>query len=342
MEKSFEAHETLLYNHAAAFAPLETLYIGGGTPGFWGEEGAYYLAQFLKDRGIKLASNCEFTLEVNPGSTQQQSLLKWFNIGVNRVSVGVQSFSAEYLKALDRIHSLADAVQILKFLKQQKINFSVDLMIGLPQIGIDRNLALELQTALDLGAKHLSVYILTTGKSYIHGKHLPKDDVLEREFLEVSKFLSSHGLVHYEVSNFGLPGFFSQHNLAYWRSQSVAALGPSATGLIVSDNKNAVRYKWHPERLQPVIENLGEKELRLENLYLKMRTFEGLSVDELLAPVKVKFKNQVQEDLSHLIGTWNQARYLEPSGINNIKLAPSGFIMLDSLMGDLFKIRNLI
>jgi oxygen-independent coproporphyrinogen III oxidase len=318
--------QKLFSQHQVSWAPLESLYLGGGTPSLWGERGACFLAQLLGEELI-LSPGCEFTMEVDPGTWSESMIGAWQEIGLNRISIGTQTLSADFLKIMDRSHSLDETHELLSFCQSQKWNFSLDFLLGLPYSRVKkRNIKQELDELLAYQPKHVSLYILNARSKYPHSQHLPDDDFIREEYLLVSEYLRCEGFHHYEVSNFALPGFESKHNLKYWKSESVAALGPTATGLLALNSNEALRYKWKVTKAQFELEHLGPKEIELERIYLSLRTTSGW------------VPGNWSDQLLQLVGQWKSKGYLLFSDASRIILSPLGFLMLDSLMDDLFKI----
>ncbi|MGZ3855140.1 MAG: coproporphyrinogen-III oxidase family protein [Bacteriovorax sp.] len=326
LENSFTAHQHLIEKHGYSWAPLKTLYIGGGTPSLWGVEGAEFLENFLKRHQIPLAHDCEFTLEVNPGAWNEEVLKAWQNIGANRFSLGIQSLNKEMIKYLDRVHSIEDALETLQYFHDHQLNFSMDFMLGLPFSGpFERDVIEELSLALTYKPNHFSVYILTVKDNYKFYQELPTEEWIEEEFLKVSDFLSKKGFLHYEVSNFSLPGKQSAHNLNYWKSHTVAALGPSATGFL---SEEKLRYKWTPQNSEMAFEELSEEEFRLEKIYMSIRSQEGIRLADF--PTR----------LADLVLKWERKKWVtEREGI--VTLTSRGYLLLDSLMNDLFSLKLL-
>ena len=176
--------------------------------------------------------------------------------------------------------------------------------------------------------KHVSLYILNARSKYPHVQALPDDEFIREEYLLVSEYLRSKGFHHYEVSNFALPGFESQHNLKYWNTESVAALGPTGTGLYSLGENKAIRYKWKVSNAEIELEDLGLKELGLERTYLEIRTSNGWKPP------------QISPRLLDLFMQWERLKYGKWDG-QKIQLNSLGFLMLDSLMDDLFRIHAL-
>ncbi|MGE3610781.1 MAG: coproporphyrinogen-III oxidase family protein [Bacteriovoracaceae bacterium] len=321
LENSLIRHQKLLNDHGLTWGPLETVYLGGGTPSLWGKEGANFFKKHLLSQGLD--NNAEFTMEVDPGTWTEEMIQSWKEIGLNRISVGTQSLDPNFLKIMDRVHSLEETVDFLKYLQKEDWNFSLDFLLGIPfSKEKKRDIKAELDLLLQHGPKHISLYILNARSKYPHIQNLPDDEYIREEYLFVSEYLKSKGFHHYEVSNFALPGFESRHNLKYWRGQSVMALGPTGTGYLALEKDRAIRYKWKVTSPEIEIENLTKKELDLEFTYLTLRTSDGW---------------QAPKEYSCLMKSWIQQGYaLEELG--KIKLSSLGYLMLDSLMDDLFRL----
>ena len=321
-QKEWNIHQQLLDSESAKFSDLKTLYIGGGTPSLWKEDGALFLRKFLKDKNLNFASDYEFTLEVNPQTWTEAGIHEWRETGVNRFSIGIQSFREDFIKLLDRVHDLPEVKKTLSFFSAQQVNFSADLMLGLPHSHeLKRDVISELTQMLDYGPSHFSVYILTVKPQYKLFSHLPDEAYIEEEYLKVAEFLARHGFDHYEVSNYALPGKQSMHNLQYWKGSSVAALGPSATGFLNQDTLG-LRYKWKTSDSALEKEVLTQKELNFEKLYLSLRTNIGLQIADLTELNKLVVESWIDRDLA--------VRENE-----KIRLNSRGFLLLDSLILEL-------
>lgn len=317
-------HQEILTDNNATLKKLETLYIGGGTPSLWGIEGAKFLGKWMEENNISFCEKNEFTLEVNPGAWTKDGLEAWRNIGVNRYSLGIQSLDSNFLKIIDRVHNVDDVHNTLKFFKEGQYNFSVDFMIGLPfSKKYNRDIISELTEILTYNPSHISLYILTVPKHYKYFQDLPDDEWISDEYTKVAQFLSINGFEHYEVSNFAKRSKASEHNLNYWRMRSVAALGPSATGLI---QNTRYRYKWKTKDAQVVEERLSEDEYQIEKLYMNLRSSVGFPI-----------KDQYWGDLSEYVQKLKKDG-LAMVGVNKFTLTSRGFLILDSIMDEIFKI----
>ncbi len=330
--QSFAKHDKLLDDYGFQFSPLKSLYVGGGTPSLWGRDGAKFLQEILKQKQISFHSDIEFTMEVNPGSWNLECINAWENIGVNRFSVGLQSINPEFIKLLDRVHNLEDAYKTAKFFNQKKVSFSVDFMIGLPYSKEKkRDIKSELSEILSFGPSHISLYILTVPKQYIHYKYLPDEDFIRDEYLLVSEFLQSQGFLHYEVSNYAKKGFESFHNLQYWKSKSVAALGPSATGLLLKDRDLGYRYKWKTTDTSYQVEELDKEALWLERLYMALRTNQGILIDDF-------FTKDQRHLINRLVGKWALEGLISENCEEVLRPTAKGFVVLDSLIDEIFSV----
>ena len=177
---------------------------------------------------------------------------------------------------------------------------------------------------------------MTVKDTYVYAHQLPSDDMVAEEFLKVADFLSQQGFIHYEVSNYSLSGKQSKHNLSYWNGDNVAALGPSATGLLVG-KETTVRYRWPNSNNGKVglasEEYLTERELYLERIYLRLRTNQPIHLDWCE-------ERWQQECFAKILSTWVQrghARLLEIADGQYFSMTSQGMLILDSLMDQLFR-----
>jgi oxygen-independent coproporphyrinogen-3 oxidase len=316
-------HELLLKEHHQSWGRLDTVYLGGGTPSLWGAAGADFFAENFLKKG--LASNVEFTMEVDPGTWSVQMLEAWKKIGLNRISIGTQSLNPDFLKVLDRAHSVEESYDLLRYLQKENWNFSLDFLLGVPySLEKKRVIRDELDGLLQYEPKHISLYILNARSKYPHIQQMPDDEYIREEYLFVSEYLKSKGFHHYEVSNFALPGYESRHNQKYWRGESVMAIGPTGTGYLKISEDSAVRYKWKVTKAEYELEELSRKDLDLESTYLSLRTSDG-------------WKPNVGSD--ELIKIWVEKKYCEVNDAK-VKLTSLGYVMLDSLMNDLFLLKS--
>jgi oxygen-independent coproporphyrinogen III oxidase len=271
--------------------PFETIYIGGGTPSLLGGRHLTELISGLK-RNLYLSQLVEATVELNPESATRDFLIAAKECGINRLSFGVQSLSDHELKGAGRIHNAAQAVVAIKLAQDAGFsNISADLMVGLPG-QTWQSLSRSLVTLTDLGLLHLSVYCLSleegTPLAENPPDNLPSDDMQVELFEKACDFLKQEGFIHYEISNFALPGCECRHNLNYWRGGEYAGLGPAAASHIggkrFKNTPDLDAYLKTPVRLPENIEYLGLKEKAAEEAMLRLRLLrEGISIPELEA-----------------------------------------------------------
>ncbi len=206
------------------------VFIGGGTPSLFSAAGIDRLLSGVRAR-LPLAPEAEITLEANPGSSEAAAFSGFRSAGVNRLSIGVQSFNAEHLKAIGRIHDPADAMAAVKAARQAGFeNFNLDLMFGLPGQTVADAMS-DAGTALDCGAAHLSFYQLTLEPNtqfHRHPPELPDDEVTWEMQQEIGALLSRSGYEQYEVSAYARPGRRCFHNLNYWRFGDYLGIGAGA------------------------------------------------------------------------------------------------------------------
>ena len=141
--EQWDHHKKILNQNNFQLAPLKTIYIGGGTPSLWGERGVEFLKNLFTKNNVNFEKNHEFTLEVDPDAWSPESLKKWFEFGVNRVSIGAQAFDNDVLAILDRGHNKKEICELAKFLVANNISFSFDLLIGAPKLAKNRNILLD-------------------------------------------------------------------------------------------------------------------------------------------------------------------------------------------------------
>mgnify|MGYP001253040148 FL=1 len=271
--------------------PIETVFIGGGTPSLM--SGDFYDRLFRELRArLAFATNAEITLEANPGTLEAGRFDAFRAAGINRLSIGVQSFNPDHLKTLGRIHDADAAHRAIRAARRAGFdNFNIDLMHGLP--GQTPGQALEdIQTALDYKPPHLSWYQLTPEPNtefYSRPPELPDDDHLWDIYRRGSDYLHQHGYEDYEVSAWSLQGRASRHNLNYWTFGDYLALGAGAHGKISLVDGGIRRY-WKTRQPDAYLNRIGSRtagsdaiavdDLPLEFLMNALRLKEG--VDESL------------------------------------------------------------
>jgi len=308
---------------------IQTIYFGGGTPSrISAETVARILEQISSDR--PLASGAEITLEVNPDDVSLATAEAWRRAGVNRISLGVQSFDPSVLRWMHRVHSADQVPRAAEALRCARIeDLSLDLIFGLPT-ELERNWEADLNRALELAPEHLSLYGLTVephtvlGHRAGRGEVTPVDeDRYAVEFLMAHQALQERGYQHYEVSSACLPGHRARHNSAYWRRAPFIGLGPSAHSGFGNERRWNLREWAQYERAigagqSPVAgrEELDDSAIRLEELYLGLRTQDGLPESGLPSETRV---------------AWERTGWATTTG-GRVRLTPEGWLRLDALV----------
>lgn len=209
---------------------VQAVFLGGGTPSLFSPEAIDRLLSGVRAR-VTLAPDCEITLEANPGTTDQARFEGYRRAGINRLSIGVQSFDADKLKVLGRIHGPDEAVRAAEAARAAGFdNFNLDLMFGLPRQTVDEALS-DVRTAIELNPTHLSVYQLTIEPNtffHTHPPELPDDDAIWAMQEAIEALLAQHGYRQYEVSAYSQTGRACRHNLNYWRFGDYLGVGAGA------------------------------------------------------------------------------------------------------------------
>jgi len=315
---------------------LDTVYLGGGTPSRLGGLGIADVLATLRDRA-RISDAPEITIEANPDDVNDMAVAHWVAAGVNRVSLGSQSFDDAALKWMHRTHDASQIGRAVKTLRRGGIdNISLDLIFALPA-HLGRSWESDLVRALDLEPAHLSLYGLTVEAQTPIARWADRgatvqgsEESYEEEFLSAHAMMTAAGYDHYEVSNFALPGMTSRHNSAYWSGAPYAGVGPSAHSFDGATRRwNVAAYSEWIRRLEKgerVIggeETLTEENRAMERVYLGLRTRRGLDITE--------------GEMGRVEG-WRAAGWAlidDPLQNPRVWLTPMGWLRLDSLAADL-------
>lgn len=238
---------------------VHSIFIGGGTPSLLSAQGMDRLLSAIRAR-INLEPDAEITMEANPGSVEAEKLAGFAKAGINRVSLGIQSFQDEQLKALGRIHNGAEAKRAIEIALQHFKSVNLDLMYGLPMQTLE-DAKRDVETALSFNTPHLSFYNLTLEPNTYFASFppkLPKEEVIDAIFDQNLDLLSNAGYKRYEVSAYAKPGMECKHNLNYWRFGDYIGIGAGAHGKVSFPDKitRQVRER-HPETYMQNMETKG-------------------------------------------------------------------------------------
>lgn len=277
--------------------PPTTLYVGGGTPSLLSDAQFGRLCEALRS-AFDLSSVEEFTVEANPDDITPEKLALWSSCGVNRLSIGVQSFCDAHLKWMRRRHDSAAAARAFRMAREAGFrNISLDLIFGYAGLSM-REWEASVEKALSLGPEHISCYqmMLEEGTPLTllaeAGKYSePPQEECAAQYALLQRRLAEAGYVQYEISNFALPGFESRHNSSYWRREPYLGLGPAAHSFDGASRRSwndpdldAWLTAWNPaseSRRAGSFEILSDKDIFNETVMLSLRTARGLDFAEL-------------------------------------------------------------
>lgn len=318
--------------------PITTLYLGGGTPTRLGADGLAAVLSSVR-RHFDLSPDAEVTVEANPENVDVDEARAWRDAGINRVSLGVQSFSSAALGWMHRTHSVHDVWTAANALREARIaNWSLDLIYALPP-EVEREWSFDLEQALELSPPHLSAYGLTVegGTPLARWRdrgavHDADEERFAGDFLMAHDRLAEAGYLHYEVSNWGRPGHQSQHNSAYWRHVPYLGVGPGAHGFNGRTRRwNEREYAAWKTRLLETGEDplAGEEQLSVEQrslevLYVGLRTQAGVAISA--------------RDRA-LVDRWVGEEWASIEG-DRLRLTPLGWLRLDALVAALTEHRS--
>ena len=309
---------------------LSTLYFGGGTPSILNAEEVKNIIN-----RFKLTNNSEITFEVNPEHADERYFRNLIDIGVNRISIGIQTLNDNILKQIGRKHSAQEAINCIKIAKKSGFkNVSVDLIYGLPNQTI-KIFKQDLNTIKKCDIQHISLYGLKIEENSIFGKkipeNLPDDDTQADMYLEAVKTLDK--FFHYEISNFALSDkYFSKHNISYWKNKEYYGFGCSAHGY-----ENGVRYA-NTSDLHEYIQNpLTHKfehtettdEKLQEEIFLGLRLSDGINVKS----INNKYKINLYAKYKNVIDKYVQSGHMQTTA-DGYKLSAKGFLVSTIILAD--------
>ncbi len=275
----------------SAQQPLKTVFFGGGTPSLLS---AKQLGQIIKAITLHfgISSGAEISMEIDPGTFDRDQLLGYLEIGINRISLGVQTFDEKLLKVCGRSHSLTDIMQAIDLIKQVEVaNFSLDLISGLPHQTL-QHCQSSLAEAIKIVPNHLSCYDLVLepvtafGKQYLPGKKpLPDDEDTVEMYKLTQKALTEAGYQHYEISNYAQVGYQCRHNRVYWENQPYYAFGMGAASYVNGKRFNRPRtrreyYAWVETGAVIDVPEISPTDYLLETLMLGLRLAEGINLSQ--------------------------------------------------------------
>ncbi|MFA5270731.1 MAG: radical SAM family heme chaperone HemW [Candidatus Omnitrophota bacterium] len=325
---------------------FDTIYIGGGTPSVLESR---LLEKLLKSLKAAACNVKEFTIEANPESITAKKLKLFLNYGINRISIGVQSFDDKKLAKLGRIHSGQKAIEAVNLAKHSGFkNISIDLIFGVWQetLGAWKE---ELKAAMELPLKHISCYSLSYEKhaklsALLKEKSIipQSDEVTVKMYEHAIDYLGKNKFFHYEISNFSKAGFQCKHNLNYWQNNSYVGLGPSAVSYRegkraknISDGKKYIELAGKGKSTVVFNEKLSLEMQAKETAAIKIRTTEGIDFDWFKKRTGFDFLKLESDDIDFLIKQRLLKYKKSRSKESGIALTRKGFLFCDSVSAQL-------
>ncbi len=329
--------------YASETEPLQTLFIGGGTPSILS---ANALTQLFTDihQLFQITPNAEITVECNPGTVDGEKLKVMRDNGVNRLSFGLQAMQDETLKQLGRIHTVAEFLQSYRLAREADFeNINIDLIFALPEQTMEA-WHRTLNETISLEPDHISAYNLVMEETtpfyewwQAGDLHLPAEDTEADMFQYTIDTLTAHGYAHYEICNFAKPNRLARHNLVYWNNQPCIGLGVGACGYI-----KGVRYT-NIRGIAPYINKLSQRHKpiadtermtghaeKAETLMLALRKREGISLDV--------YRNRFGEDIETAFGSilkkWIDLQLIEQT-VTHLRLTSRGLFLANEVFVEL-------
>jgi oxygen-independent coproporphyrinogen III oxidase len=313
---------------------VSSIFIGGGTPSLLNIQ---HLSAILKDldRKFTILSDAEITMEANPGTLPRGYLKEIKSIGINRLSIGVQSFIDRELDFLQRIHNAETAERsIMNAIESGFENLSMDLIFSIPGQNIS-NWAYSLDKAINLGINHISCYSLTyeegtpIHRMYESGKIIKQDEEIDAEMFEhTMEYLSQNGFIHYEISNYAKQGMLCKHNLNYWNGGSYSGFGSAA------HSYDGEKRFWNVRSVDKYIDMINSKgnategsEYLTEESKIEEKIYLGIRCGKLnISDIIPKPSSKLLSELQMM----EKAEYIKIAG-ENIELTNKGFLMADEI-----------
>jgi len=323
---------------------IQTIYFGGGTPSILNTKEITGLLDLIYQQ-FTVNPTAEITLEANPDDLSSEKLQQLSNTKINRLSIGVQSFFEDDLQFMNRAHTASESISCIKEASKYFDNITIDLIYGVPNMSAEK-WQQNLDKAFELNVPHISSYALTVEEktalsSFIKkGTVKPLDETLAQEHfnLLVSE-TNKHGFVHYEISNFGKPKFFSKHNTSYWQGETYLGIGPSAHSF------NKTQRSWNIANNQKYIqsiekgilpcetETLSSKDRFNEYIMTGLRTIYGVSLDK----IATDFGDAKHASLRKYAEKFIEQGLLEIRE-NTLLTTQKGKFLADGIASDLFEV----
>lgn len=334
--------ELFLRKDELAGEHIETIYFGGGTPSILAVDEINRLIDTVYQQ-YTVVEQPEITLEANPDDLDVATIQRLAQSKVNRLSIGIQSFGEEDLKMMNRAHNAQEAISCLQEVVKYFDNISIDLIYGIPNLSNERWIE-NIQRILDLGIPHISCYALTVEERTALNKLIqkgvipsPKEEVAHAHFMLLIEKLRANGYVHYELSNFAKPGYYSKNNSAYWLGKKYVGIGPSAHSFDgryrswnISNNPLYIKAIEAGE-LPSEIEELSVVDRYNEYVMTGLRTIWGVDLTRVSNEFGATFHDYLVQESTSFI-----ADGLMQQQANILTITDKGKFLSDGIASDLF------
>lgn len=321
---------------------VETIYFGGGTPSVLSIDDIRFLIHSVY-QNYNVIENPEISLEANPDDLDEETILQYANSAINRLSIGIQSFFEDDLQLMNRAHNSEEAKKCLAFATQYFDNISIDLIYGMPNMSNEKWLQ-NIEMAISFNIPHISSYVLTVEPKTALLKMIKSgaissldDDLAQEHFYILINKLQENGFVHYELSNFGKPNYFSKNNTAYWLGKKYIGIGPSAHSF------NGESRSWNvsnnPLYLKAIAENklpseseiLSKTDQYNEYIMTGLRTIWGVSLEK----IETEFGSNYLDYLNQQAEKYISDNLLKLEN-NILKTTKKGKFLCEGIASDLF------
>lgn len=323
---------------------VETIYFGGGTPSLLSLVEINAILEIIQ-KNYKVVATPEITLEANPDDLDEKKIKELAASAINRLSIGIQSFFDDDLKLMNRAHASTEAKSCLKIATQYFDNITIDLIYGIPTMSMQQWKE-NLKIAFDFGIHHISSYALTVEPKTALEKFIRKgaypnvsEEASLAHFNVLVEETAKQGFIHYEISNFGKPHYFSKHNTSYWKGAKYIGIGPSAHSF------NKISRSWNISNNIVYIKNIQEEKLPMtvemlsiddqynEYVMTGLRTIWGISLTYIHREFGEKYLKHTQKIAKHHLTekTLQQEKHC-------IKTTQKGKFLCDGIASDFFKV----
>ena len=321
---------------------VETIYFGGGTPSLLNQNEIDKILAVIQEN-FSLSTSLEITLEANPDDLTKEKIIELSESKINRLSIGVQSFIEEDLQMMNRAHNANEALSCLQLASKYFDNITVDLIYGIPGLTNEKWLE-NLTTVFNLNIHHISCYALTVEDktalaSFIKNKKYPPvdEELALTHFTTLVDVAEEKGFVHYEISNFGKPNYFSKHNTSYWLGKSYLGVGPSAHSYYkgnrywnVANNSQYIKAIENNKSCLEV-ENLSVQDRFNESVMIGLRTVFGVDLNS----IEIEYGNEYLDHLKRASNPFIENNTLEVFE-GKLKTTQKGKFLADGIASELF------